>query len=121
MERLFPSGPAIARHGPAEAGPYLQGALLGALLAASVACGGKSAEEEKPPEVPTIVADTTKVTRRTVVDELVVRGTVAAVPNEDVKVSALVPGRSTSRRTPKVSLFSTWLLVAGVGVSGCSV
>ena len=33
------------------------------------------------------------MTRRTVVDELVVRGTVAAVPNEDVKVSALVPGR----------------------------
>ena len=112
MERLFlnGSGPAIARHGPAnrlhqgyggppkrrakaEAGPYLQGALLAALLAASVACGGKSAEEEKPPEAPTIVAETTKVTRRTVVDELVVRGTVAAVPNEDVKVSALVPGR----------------------------
>jgi RND family efflux transporter MFP subunit len=74
----------------AEAGPY----VLIALLVASVACGGKSADEEaKPPEVPTIVAETAKVTRRTVVDELVVRGTVAAVPNEDVKVSALVPGR----------------------------
>jgi membrane fusion protein (multidrug efflux system) len=67
--------------------------VLVALLAASVACRGKSAEEEKPPDVPTIVAETTKVTRRTVIDELVVRGTVAAVPNEDVKVSALVPGR----------------------------
>ena len=83
MERLSRSG------GPAIAGSW----LLAACLAASIACGGKSAEEEKPPEVPTIVADTTKVTRRTVVDELVVRGTVAAVPNEDVKVSALVPGR----------------------------
>ena len=90
MERVFPNGIS----GPAKAGPYLMGVfLLGALLAASVACGGKHAEEEKTPEVPTIAADTTKVTRRMVVDELVVRGTVAAVPNEDVKVSALVPGR----------------------------
>jgi multidrug efflux pump subunit AcrA (membrane-fusion protein) len=42
---------------------------------------------------PTIVAETAPVTRKTIVDELVVRGTVVAVPNEDVKVSALVPGR----------------------------
>ena len=62
---------------------------------ASVACRGKGGadEEVKPPEVPTIVAETAKVTHRTLVDELVVRGIVAAVPNEDVKVSALVPGR----------------------------
>src|SRR5262245_8198187 len=59
-----------------------------------VACGGKTVEEEpKPAEVPTITADTAKVTRRTLVDEVLVRGSVAAVPNEDVKVSALVPGR----------------------------
>ena len=62
-----------------------------------VACGGKTAEEEpKPAEVPTITADTAKVTRRTLVDDVLVRGTVAAVPNEDVKVSALVPGRVNS-------------------------
>jgi membrane fusion protein, multidrug efflux system len=59
------------------------------------ACGGKEAPEDaiKAPDVPTITADTAKVTRRSLVDELVVRGTVTAVPNEDVKVSALVPGR----------------------------
>jgi membrane fusion protein, multidrug efflux system len=60
----------------------------------AVACGGKATEEEaEPVEVPTIVAETAPVTRKTIVDELVVRGTVVAVPNEDVKVSALVPGR----------------------------
>jgi RND family efflux transporter MFP subunit len=68
-------------------------ALLAAVLCTS--CGRKAADEEetKPAEVPTIVADVAKVTRRTLVDELVVRGSIAAVPNEDVKVSALVAGR----------------------------
>jgi membrane fusion protein (multidrug efflux system) len=62
-----------------------------------LACGGKTAEEEpKPAEVPTITADTAKVTSRTLTDEVLVRGTVAAVPNEDVKVSALVAGRVNS-------------------------
>jgi membrane fusion protein, multidrug efflux system len=58
------------------------------------ACGGKATEEEtEPAEVPTIVAETAPVTRKTLIDELVVRGTIAAIPNEDVKVSALVAGR----------------------------
>lgn len=63
-------------------------------LIGTLACGGKRAEEEaEPPEVPTITADTAPVVRKTLVDELVVRGTIAAIPNEDVKVSALVAGR----------------------------
>jgi membrane fusion protein, multidrug efflux system len=61
-----------------------------------LSCGHKTEEEPKPPEVPTITADTAKVTRRTLVDELVVRGTIAAIPNEDVKVSSLVAGRVNS-------------------------
>jgi RND family efflux transporter MFP subunit len=43
--------------------------------------------------VPTIAAEVGKVTRGTIADDLVVRGTIAALPNEDVKVSALVAGR----------------------------
>jgi membrane fusion protein, multidrug efflux system len=69
--------------------------LVLALLVAA-ACGGRKAEEEdigKTAELPTIVADTTAVTRRMMLDEMVVRGTIAAIPNEDVKVSALVGGR----------------------------
>ena len=70
--------------------------MLAALiaLAAGNACGQHAADEAAPPqEVPTITAETARVVRRTLADELIVRGTVAAIPNEDVKVSALVPGR----------------------------
>jgi membrane fusion protein, multidrug efflux system len=62
-------------------------------LSVSDACSHKAEEETKPPDVPTITADTAKVTRRTLVDDLIVRGAISAVPNEDVKVSALVAGR----------------------------
>jgi len=66
-------------------------------ILAMVACGRKAEEEAtEPAEVPTITADTAPVTRRTLVDELTVRGTVAAPPNGDVKVSALVAGRVNS-------------------------
>src|SRR5436309_10327941 len=50
---------------------------------------GKSAEEEKPPEAPTIVAETTKVTRRTVVDELVDRKS-TRLNSSHVKISYAV-------------------------------
>lgn len=88
MARLFPD----RRTDPTRV------VLLAAWLAIALACGGKTADEEeaKPPEVPTIVAETAKVTRQSIVDELMVRGTIAALPNEDVKVSALVAGRVNS-------------------------
>ena len=60
------------------------------------ACTKKADEEPAAAEVPTIVADVAKVTRATITDELVVRGAVAAAPNDDVKVSALVAGRVES-------------------------
>jgi membrane fusion protein, multidrug efflux system len=65
------------------------------LLLLAGACGGSPAsdEESTPPEVPTIVAETAPVTRQTVLEELLVHGTIAALPNADVKVSAMVPGR----------------------------
>lgn len=72
-------------------------ALTLSALVIGVACGRKAEDEDaKPAEVPTITADTAQVKKTTIVDELVVRGTVAAVPNEDVRVSALVPGRVNS-------------------------
>jgi membrane fusion protein (multidrug efflux system) len=59
------------------------------------ACGGARHDDEatKPAEVPTIHADSAPVARKTLVEELTVRGTISALPNEDVKVSALVAGR----------------------------
>jgi membrane fusion protein, multidrug efflux system len=67
-------------------------AALAVLLAA---CGGGAPDDEEggPAQVPTIVAETAAVKRQTVLEELLVHGTIAAVPNADVKVSALVPGR----------------------------
>ena len=88
MERPFPNGRTeVLRHTCIVAGL--------ALMFTTAACGAKSGgdEEPKPADVPTIVADVAKVETKTLLDELVVRGTVAAVPNEDVKGSALVAGR----------------------------
>jgi RND family efflux transporter MFP subunit len=71
--------------------------VLAAALIASIACGRKGEEEkDEPAAVPTINAETAMVTRRTLVEEVTVRGAVTARPNEDVKVSALVPGRVTT-------------------------
>ena len=68
--------------------------LAAALLAGAAAgCGRAADDEAEPAEVPTIVAQTADVTRRAMAEEISVRGTVTALPNGDVKVSALVPGR----------------------------
>ena len=77
--------------------PFPDSILAALALAMTVSCGGGVQEAEpEPAEVPTITAETADVARRTLVDELTVRGTIAAIPNEDVKVSALVAGRVDS-------------------------
>jgi membrane fusion protein (multidrug efflux system) len=71
-------------------------AAFAALVACGLllpACSHGGSQEEATTEVPTITADVGRVTRQDMVQTLVVRGAVAALPNEDVKISALVPGR----------------------------
>jgi RND family efflux transporter MFP subunit len=63
------------------------------LVAPVIGCSKKAEEEGAATEIPTIAAEVGKVTRQDLVDGLVVRGTIAALPNEDVRISALVPGR----------------------------
>jgi RND family efflux transporter MFP subunit len=66
--------------------------VLSGVLA--VSCGSAPDEAEpEPAEVPTITAETAKVERQPVADTLDLRGVLVALPNQDVKVSALVPGR----------------------------
>jgi RND family efflux transporter MFP subunit len=57
------------------------------------ACSRGATEGEPAADVPTITADTGKVERKDVARVLTIRGTIAARPNEDVKISALVAGR----------------------------
>lgn len=68
-----------------------------AFAVALIGCSNKPSEEDAAPaEVPTITAETARVARATMTDELVIRGAIAAAPNDDVKVSALVAGRVES-------------------------
>jgi RND family efflux transporter MFP subunit len=69
--------------------------LMASTLAFSQAACGKAAREEEiaSADEPTITATVGTVARRDLVDALVVRGAVAALPNQDVKIAALVGGR----------------------------
>jgi RND family efflux transporter MFP subunit len=59
-----------------------------------VACGKPAATEEgEAAATPTITAEVGKVTRQDLIEALTVRGAITAVPNEDVRISSLVPGR----------------------------
>ncbi|HLW79866.1 MAG TPA: biotin/lipoyl-binding protein, partial [Terriglobia bacterium] len=82
-------GPAIVRLGVLAALVLLLGTLS--------ACSRKPAgdEDEKPGEESSAVAEVseTKVVRADITSSLAVTGVIAALPNQDVKVSALVPGR----------------------------
>ena len=67
---------------------------VAALAAVSMACGKPAGDEEiASTDEPTIAADVGTVTRRDLVEPLIVRGTVVAMPNQDVKIAALVAGR----------------------------
>jgi RND family efflux transporter MFP subunit len=67
------------------------------MVTSVLACRPQNGEEEVAPvNVPTIVAETATVTRKTLVDEITARGAIATVPNKNVTVSALVAGRVTA-------------------------
>jgi len=80
-----------------RAAPCVLAALVSALLAP--ACRHREGGEEiESAEVPTISAETGSVTRRDLVEALLVRGQVTAQPNEDVKLASQVPGRVVAMR-----------------------
>ena len=62
-----------------------------------MACGQSAGDEEiASTDEPTITAEVGTVARRDLVEPLVVRGAVVAMPNQDVKIAALVAGRVDS-------------------------
>ena len=82
---------------PASA-PALLAAVLAAALAAPACTRSASDEEIESAPVPTIAAETGTVTKRDLVDSLLVRGSVTAPPNQDVRLAAQVPGRVVAMR-----------------------
>ena len=81
------------RSSRAASEPFLLAAALVSALIAPACSHPGSDEEIVSTEVPTISADTGTVARRDLIEPLLVRGAVAALPNEDVKLSSQVPGR----------------------------
>jgi RND family efflux transporter MFP subunit len=88
------------------------GCLL--LLLSVPGCTKKAEEEGGAAEVPTIVAEVGRVTRQDLVDGLVVRGIIAALPNEDVRISALVPGRVMMLKVAEGDLVTAGQVVAEI-------
>lgn len=62
-------------------------------LLALAACGKHGSDDEAKTAEPVPDVTIVKVTREVVVDDLIVNGNLAALPNRDAKVAALVPGR----------------------------
>src|SRR5690349_17507577 len=57
------------------------------------ACGKHVGDDEAKAGEPVPDVTVTKVTREVIVNQLIVNGNLAALPNRDAKVAALVPGR----------------------------
>ncbi len=76
---------------------WIAGALLGLAMGCLAGCsnGPKAQGEEHAAKTEEAVAEVTvtRVTRETITATLAVSGNIAALPNRDVKVSSLVPGR----------------------------
>jgi RND family efflux transporter MFP subunit len=88
----------VDRSSRATAAPLLLAAALAAALD-GLACKRSGSDEEiESAAVPTIAAETATVETRDLVEPLLVRGSVTAPPNEDVKLASQVAGRVVSMR-----------------------
>jgi len=83
----------VDRSSRAGSGSFLLAAALASALVLPACTRSTSDEEIVSAEVPTISAETGTVARRDLVEPLLVRGAIAALPNEDVKLASQVPGR----------------------------
>ncbi len=90
------------------------GVLVAGALLLTPGCAKKAQEEGASADVPTVVADVGKVTRQDLVEHLTVRGTIAAVPNDDVRISALVPGRVMMLRVAEGDAVAAGQVVAEI-------
>jgi RND family efflux transporter MFP subunit len=86
---------------------------VGVTATLAPACS-RPATEEEATDLPTIVAETGKVARQDVVRLLTLRGTIAARPNDDVRISALVSGRVVAVRVAEGDAVQQGQLVAEI-------
>lgn len=77
---------------------WLCAAALALPAAALSACDHKAAQEDAvvSADVPTIKAEIGTVVRQNLIEPLTVRGSVMAMPNQDVRIAAIVAGRIES-------------------------
>jgi hypothetical protein len=88
----------VDRSSKAASGRWLLAMALAATAGAAACSRSSSDEEIASAEVPTIAAETGTVEKRDLVEALLVRGSVTAPPNEDVKLAAQVAGRVVAMR-----------------------
>ena len=86
------------RSSKAASGRWLLAMALAATVGALACSRSASDEEIASAAVPTIAAETGTVEKRDLVEALLVRGSVTAPPNEDVKLAAQVAGRVVAMR-----------------------
>jgi RND family efflux transporter MFP subunit len=85
-----------------------------AIAAALAPACSRPTTEEAATGVPSIVAETGRVARQDVTLTLTLRGTIAARPNEDVKISALVAGRVVTMRVAEGDAVAAGQVVAEI-------
>jgi len=88
-------------------------ALASALFAPACTRPGGDQEIDSA-AVPTISAETGTVARRDLVEPLLVRGAVAAPPNEDVRLAAQVPGRVVAMKVAEGDTVEKGAVVAEI-------
>jgi multidrug efflux pump subunit AcrA (membrane-fusion protein) len=84
------------------------------------ACARKAEEEIASAEVPTITAEIGSVARQDLIEPLVVRGGVVALPNQDVKIASLVAGRVDSMSVAEGDFVKAGQVVAEIDPRPCA-
>ncbi len=84
---------------------------------AAAGCSKPAADEEiASADVPTITADVGHVVRRDLVETLLVRGSVMAIPNQDVKISSQVAGRVVAMNVAEGDYVKAGQVVADIEI-----
>src|SRR3989442_6331638 len=87
-------------------------AALASLVLSLTACSRKAASETEEPAVAEVTL--TQITRADVSQILNLTGTIAALPNQDVRVSSLVPGRVAEMKVAEGDRVRAGQLVAQI-------